>query len=330
MLGIPGVRLDSLLDPAPLRRNLARWIDWTRLHENLDRGVVRALAVIATAARTGHPVAFVEGRLERSAHRSHAIDYVTARIDQAHVRASAAIPILFPPVRVTHPTAASGWYVDGGTRLNTPIKPAIDLGAERVVVIGTGSVVAPPKHAGRHEAPAPDFGVSALHLLQGALADPLVEDMRRLGEINSFYADPSSSPAAIRERAARGRPPYRRVPYIFIAPRRADSIAQLAARVFEERYGGLRALRSPDVALLSRLLGSSSPTHGELLSYLLFDPRFIASLVEMGRDDASAWLRAPPGPDEPWQVEPLDAFSDSARPVRARRTSHRQIRSPSG
>jgi NTE family protein len=324
VLGIPGVRLESLLDPAPLRRNLARWIDWDRLHRNLADGTVRSLAVIATAARSGHPVAFVEGHLESTARHSHVIDYVSARIDQDHVRASAAIPILFPPVRVTRPAEAGGWYVDGGTRLNTPIKPAIDLGAERVVVIGTGSVIPPPKHAGRHEAPAPDFGVSASHLLQGALADPLVEDMRKLGDINSFYADASSSPAAIRERAAHGRPPYRRIPYIFIAPRRPEAISELASRVFDARYGGLRALRSPDVAVLSRLLGSSNPSHGELLSYLLFDPEFVRALIEMGRKDAGAWLSAPPGPDEPWQVEPLDAFSESGRPQVARRRAHRQ------
>jgi NTE family protein len=314
LLGVPGVRLASLLDPAPLERNLERWIDWSQLHENVASGAVRALSVVATAASTGRPVAFVEGKFGETAHRSHIIDYVPARIEQIHVRASAAIPILFPPVEITRPTEAKGWYVDGATRLNTPIKPAIDLGAQRLVVVGTGSLLPPPTHPGRHEAPQPDFGSSAVHLLQGALADPLIEDMRKLGEVNSFYTGAGASPGAVRERQANGQARYRRIPYIFVAPRRADAISKLAARIFRERYGGLRALRSPDLAGLSRLLGTDSPTHGELLSYLLFDPEFIQALIRMGRADARAWLQAPPGIEEPWQVEPLDAFSVTGRP----------------
>ncbi len=313
MLGIPGVRLESLLDPSPLERNLKSWINWPKLHRNVADGAVRSLGVVATAAGSGRPVAFVEGDLGRAARSSNVIDYVAAKIGQTHVRASAAIPILFPPVRVTSPAPAAGWYVDGGTRLNTPIKPAIDLGAERVVVIGTGSVSPVPKHEGRHDTPPPDFGVSALHLLEGALGDPLVEDLRKLGDINTFSANGSSTPTAGRHRQSRGRPGYRPIPYIFVGPSHPRAIAELAMDCFNSRYGGLKALRSLDLTALSRLLGRNSPTHGELLSYLFFDPEFINGLVEMGRRDARAWLDAPPGPGEPWQLEPLEALARATR-----------------
>ena len=53
-----------------------------------------------------------------------------------HVRASAAIPVLFPTVEITAPRSARGHYIDGGTRLNSPIKPALHLGADRVIVVG--------------------------------------------------------------------------------------------------------------------------------------------------------------------------------------------------
>lgn len=316
LVGLPGVRLSSLLDPAPLERNLDDWIDWAQLHRNVTGRSVRSLAVIATAARSGRTVAFVEGHIEKGAHSSHVIDYVPATIEPEHVRASAAIPILFPPVQVKRPAEAGGWYVDGSTRLHTPIKPAIDLGADRLIVIGTESPTPPTKEPGRHRAPAPDFGTSALHLLQGALTDPLAEDMRQLGDINSFYADAAHAPGAARHRRAHGRPRYRSIPYIFIAPRRPNTIARLAAKTFRARYGGLKALRSPELAALSRLLGGESPSHSELLSYLLFDREFIKALIGAGRDDARAWLRAEPGPDEPWQTEPLDAFAIPARATR--------------
>ena len=137
-----------------------------------------------------------------------------------------------------------------------------------------------------------------------------------LGNVNMFFAQGDDAPAASRYREARGKSPYRRVPYIFIAPSRPGLIGELAAEVFRERYGGLKGLRSPDFPLLSRLLGSDTPAHGELLSYLLFDEEFIERLIELGRADATRWLQAPPGPEQPWQLEPLDAFIEANR-VRA-------------
>jgi NTE family protein len=323
ILSLPGVRLPSLMDPKPFERNLDRWIDWDQVHRNVDEDVVEIVACVATAARSGRTVVFVEGHSERIKHRSHAIDYVKSRLDDQHVRASAAIPILFPPVRVEHPNEARGWYFDGGTRLNTPIKPALDLGAERLIVVATDSVAEPSKRPGRHDSQPPDFGDGALHVLQGMLVDPVVEDMRILGNINMFFAERTDGVTERRElsgrrardqpteryRAARGKPPYRCIPYIFIAPEKRGAIGRLATEVFRDRYGGLKGLRSPDFPLLNRLLGGESPTHGELLSYLFFDREFIEDLIRMGQRDARRWLRTTPGPDNPWQIEPLDAFT---------------------
>src|SRR5919108_6278804 len=266
ILSLPGVRLPSLLDPAPLQKNLQHWIDWPAIHRNVRNNVVDSIGIATTAARTGRTVVFVERSKERRLHRSHVIDYVPAKLDDDHVRASAAIPILFPPVRVNKPPDARGWYFDGGTRLNTPIKPALDLGATRLVVIGMDAVTDPPLEPGRHESQPPDFGDGALHVLHGMLVDPVVEDMRILGNINMFFADGTGrernrqgharrsddrasgrritdgSEAARRYREARGKPPYRCVPYIFVAPERRGAIGELARQVFSARYGGLKGV----------------------------------------------------------------------------------------
>jgi NTE family protein len=311
LASLPGVRLDSLLDPSPLARNLRDWIDWPQLHRNVEEGAVESLAVIATAAAAGRSVAFVEGRLKSRRAQSHVVDYVPATLRLDHIRASAAIPLLFPPVRIEEPRAACGWYSDGGTRLNTPIKPALDLGAERLVVVATDAVTPAGTEAGRHDSAPPDFGDGALQLLQGALVDRLIEDVRMLGEINMFFTE--DAPAATRYRAARGKEPYRQIPYIFISPRRPGAIGDVAGELFRRRYRGLKGLKSPDLALLNRLLGGDSPKHGELLSYLLFDGEFADALIAMGREDAQRWLTEPPGPDEPWQIEPLDAFLSRRR-----------------
>jgi NTE family protein len=106
----------------------------------------------------------------------------------------------------------------------------------------------------------------------------------------------ASARAARTERLARGKPAYRRVPYVLDAPERRGRIAEIAEQVFEERYTGLKGLRSPDLPVLSRILGGGrSRARGELLSFLLFDERFVELLVEQGAADAQRWLDRHPG-----------------------------------
>ena len=144
------------------------------------------------------------------------------------------------------------------------------------------------------------------------LVDPVVEDMRILGNINMFFAERNGR----RQRAARGAtaagarataPARKRTarraasrptgasPTSSSRPERRGEIGRLATSVFRDRYGGIKGLRSPDFPLLNRLLGGESPTHGELLSYLFFDREFIEELIRMGQRDARRWLRAEPG-----------------------------------
>ncbi len=117
-LGLPGVGLASVLDPSPLTRSLDRWIDWQCLEHNMTTGRVDAVCVVATQLSTGKPVGFVASDRDVPSHAGNEIRYVKTRLRSEHVRASAAIPVLFPTVEVTAPRAARGHYTDGGTRLN--------------------------------------------------------------------------------------------------------------------------------------------------------------------------------------------------------------------
>jgi NTE family protein len=298
----------SLLDPSPLEANLKRWVNWRALRTNLIDGALESLAVVATAARTGRSVCFLEGSPPTDTGTSHVIDYVPTRLSAAHLAASAAIPMLFPAIRLETPRSARGWYFDGGTRLNTPIKPALDLGATRLVVIGTQSLPPPSTASGRYDDSAPDLGVAGLHLLHGSLVDPLAEDMRTLASINRFFADPSQAPSAARYRKARGKSPYREVPYVFVSPSQPGVIGELASEVLGHRYAGLRGLRHPDFPLLSQLFGGRSETEGELLSYILFDPEFIEQLIDLGRADARRWIADDEGAGVLWQTGPPESI----------------------
>ncbi|SNR42141.1 NTE family protein [Haloechinothrix alba] len=305
LLSLPVLRMTSLLDPSPLAANLREWLDWDVLRSNLDNSDDTILAVIGTAVWTGRSVVFCDANAPLPEHRSHVLDYVRCQVGLEHIRASAAIPMLFPSVHIDHPDQARGWYIDGSTRLNTPLKPALDLGADRVVVLGTSSVATPVDDPGRHDSGPPSLGDGAVNLLQGDLVDPLIEDMRMLGNVNTFFT--GEAPGAHKYRRTRGKPAYRQVPYIFIGPPR-NAIGELAVEIFRSRYGGLKGLRNPDFLLLNRLLGPGGAGRGELLSYLFFDSEFLTELIAMGARDARRWLPHDSLAEDPWHLEPLDAF----------------------
>ena len=132
---------------------------------------------------------------------------------------------------------------------------------------------------------------------------------RRRAEGNVARDDrPREAAAAATARRA-ARPPYRCVPYIFIAPEKRGAIGGWRPRCSAPATAAARGCARRTSRFLNRLLGGESPTHGELLSYLFFDPEFIEELIAMGRNDARRWLDMAPGPEDPWQIEPLEAFT---------------------
>jgi NTE family protein len=287
VLGVRRPRVHSLLDPGPLEKTLARIVSFDQIARNVADGALDSVAVATTSALTGRTVVFHQGG-ESPPHDSvRQIDYVATPLGSSHVRASGAIPALFPAVHVNTPARARGWYFDGGTRLNTPIKPALELGADRVVVIGLNSIAPGPEElAGPRR---PDVYEGSALVMQALLIDRLVEDMRELAAENA--------PAGGDERL---------IPYVFVAPHERDQIGAIAARVWNERYSGARGLvRDRDLSLIGRLVaGGDDSIHGELLSVLFFSPEFAAELIALGQQHARDWL-ATPHDDGPWRTGPL-------------------------
>lgn len=295
ILEVPGARLASVLDPSPLEASLERWIDWVALQRNVRTRAVEAVCVVATSLSRGGPVGFVHSA--SAVPKSRATDelrYVRVNaLAPEHIRASAAIPLLFPPVEVTKPRRAADFYIDGGTRLNSPIAPALALGAERVIVIGFepfGGRLDPQVNP-----PLPRLADVAANVLDGLLVDPVADDLHRMAAINSFYVEGMGatgvSQAARAYRTAAGKKPYRRISYALVAPSRRGELGAIAERVFQERYAGWRGWLRPDYPLLSRVLGGGrTRSRGELLSFLLFDERYVELLIEAGARDAQRWL----------------------------------------
>jgi NTE family protein len=293
--GLSGFRLRGLFGSQPLAQTLATSIDWEALHRNVENGVIDSLGVVAASVRTGRVFVFTEcgSRVPRSAPEYHG-RFVATRLDVPHLMASAAIPVLFPSVHVDEPAEAAGWYVDGATRRRAPLAPALELGADRVVVVGTGGLRPPPADSDLDRVPV-DLGDSGATLLGAVMDDPLRHDLRRLVELNALTEDPELEPVLRRHRESRDRSPYRSVPYVAIAPEDGEELARTAMEIFRANHGSLlRTLGDPDLQVMHRLLGSDSPLQGELLSYLMFDPDFFAAAASFGHRDAQRWVEQHP------------------------------------
>ena len=314
-LPVSSMHAPSILHPEPLPRTLARLVDFDQLSENIREQRV-ALGVVAAPAYGNRSVVFHQGGIPRhSEDPLRGIEYVaTPNLGIEHMLASSAIPALFPAVRVTEPEPAAGWYYDGGSRLNTPIKPALWLGAKRVIVIALNSVAPsrtpPPKHQ-------PDFYVGAAHLLHAALGDPLAQDIRTLANTNALITagltatsgrSRNHRPAARQQQPGRLGEPVQPVPYIFIAPEDPLAIGEIARRVYRKHYrrpwnGGTR-----DLWLLGKILDAGADAmHGELLSYLFFAGEFAEELIQLGQADAQRWIDEHPA--DLWQLDPLPEWN---------------------
>ena len=287
----PRVAPYSLLDPAPLAATLAKLISFEDIHNNVvdpDVGL-RACAVVATAAHTNRSVVFHDGGRSPATDERRGIDYVPTEIKEVHVQASAAIPVAFSGIQISEP---EGWYFDGGTRLNTPIKPALELDATRVIVIGLNSV-----GSARNSGQRPDLFDGASQIVQGLLVDPLVNDVETLATTNETL---------IRRGITASQDQPRVVPYIVVAPQTPNRIGEIAQDVYRRSYSRLREMaRSRDLALLGRLIGAArNSTRGELFSYLFFAPEFAIELIEAGRADARRWTEQTHD-DGAWQLSAL-------------------------
>ena len=90
----------SLLDANPLRDFLKTHLHCDRIRENIKRGRLYALAISATNYTSGKSYLFIEGMKGHPMwNRSRRVTLAT-RITVEHVCASAAIPLVFQPVKL--------------------------------------------------------------------------------------------------------------------------------------------------------------------------------------------------------------------------------------
>jgi len=278
----------SLFDPRPFEELIEGAIDWPRLHDNVERGLLRAFIVSALHVGTGVTTLFTElapsARFSKTDHPRRVSR--AAKVGPEHVLASAAIPVLFPARRI-----GGGFFADGGLRFNTPISPALRAGAGRLVVVtlrDEASEAPRVEEPGASAEAYPDFVFLAGKVLNALLLDPVADDFETLQHLNAFVRGLEVLPPEARARvdaaltAERGRP-YRKIETLHLSPSR--NIGLLAAEHLRAHapQGGPLARR-----LWSRAASGEGTWEADLASYLLFDGGWTARLCELGRADAHA------------------------------------------
>src|SRR5690606_6376977 len=265
--------------------------------------LVHALSVSCTRVSTGQATVFVQ-RSDRTPVRVQDLHYraIPTRIGPSHALASAAIPLLFPAVRI-----GGELYVDGGLRQNVPLSPALRLGAHRVIVISLrkrpvsdgltpGGESRPVESASPSERAYPSAAFLLGKTLNALLQDTLDEDLHRLRKFNALLeAGTVAYGPSFEEVIAKGMKrsqPMRWVRNILVHP--SVDIGSLAADY--ARSAEFRKRADDFVGrILRRMAESEASDRADLVSYLLFDGGFAEILIDLGRADARArrdeWIR---------------------------------------
>jgi NTE family protein len=262
----------AILDNMPLVDTLHHGISLEGIEEALRTRILSAVAVTGSSYSSGVHWTFCQtgkgaalGGWNRPGRRSE-----FTQITIEHLMASSAIPFLFPATALW----ADGqreFFGDGSMRQISPLSPAMNLGAKKILVVGVGQpdrAVVGPAQKSAAALRGTTLGSIFGHTMASVFHDTLHADVEQTRRVtNTLNQLPRDAASAL---------PYRPVDVMAISP--TQSLDDLALKHIKELPTATRHALSG--------LGILNGGGGVLASYLLFEPGFVQTLIAMGESDA--------------------------------------------
>ena len=173
--------------------------------------------------------------------------------------------MFFPAVRID-----KHWYGDGGILLTSPLSPAVQLGADRILAISTRSnrnsegVVLLAEEGEDYLPPAQVIGA----LVDALFLDVFDNDALRLERINALVdCLPEDKRSGLRH-----------IDLLVLRP--SQDLGKLANEYAAELPNTFR--------FMTRGLGTQETRSNDLLSLLMFQPDYLQRMLDLGYADAKA------------------------------------------
>ncbi|MBJ7551954.1 patatin-like phospholipase family protein [Marinomonas ostreistagni] len=267
----------ALMTNQPLEDLLRRFLDFNRIAIALNQRHIETLAITAMNYSDGNSTTFFQSSNTQITNwKSGRKVGIKSAITIDHLLASSAIPGIFPPREIN-----KEFFGDGAVRLGSAIQPAINLGAEKLLIIGVSDNRQAKDWT---QSPtslnydAPSIVQVMGQLLNSAFIDSIDQDIAHIEECNKLI---ELIPNEL-------RPPH-------LAHRKTLVISpSIGLNIVAEQT--LESLPVKIRKLLKTATGNKSLGAASAASYLMFTPEYCRALIELGYKDAM------------WQKDKIESF----------------------
>jgi len=286
----PHPPIAGIFNSAPLFEQMKQAIQWDHIQTCFENHSLKGLSLCATEVCTGKSTIFYQNNTQKKDiyGKDHSKEARYVKIQLKHAMASSAIPLIFPAVQVN-----GTCYTDGSLRQNTPIYPAMRLGADKMLVIALSQdpeIEFCTARKGCRRNPNPGMLFLLGKVLNVLITDALDYELKRIEMFNNIitsgekiYGDDFLDHINHLTRSYRNAD-YRIIETYMIRP--SQNLHQVALECIRDVPNEISFPGIPG-SLLANLFLSNLFMDSELLSFLLFTPTYIQRLIDLGFQDAS-------------------------------------------